>query len=146
MELAAKDFSGRLAALDDAAFRARLVADAQADTSFIARVPMFWLGDGETPDYVFRAETSLDEIAKRAGEAPAEAFLRLCRASRLGLQGAAADSRATEVARSPRRRRAAQSEPLPRLRCSVRPTQRGRWRCAGRRPGFQARTGGSRRA
>jgi N-acyl-D-aspartate/D-glutamate deacylase len=81
-ELAAKDFAGRLAALDDADFRGRLAADAQADTSFLARAPMFWLGDGETPDYVFRAETSLDELAKRAGEQPAEAFLRMSRERR----------------------------------------------------------------
>lgn len=81
-ELAALDFSGRLAALDDVAFCARLVADARADAHFIARVPMFFLGDGDAPDYVFRAETSLDELAKRAGEHPAEAFLRMSRERR----------------------------------------------------------------
>ena len=78
-ELAAKPFAERVAALDDAAFCARLVADAQGDTSFMARVPMFFLGDGETPDYVFRAETQIDELAKRAGEHPAETFLRMQR-------------------------------------------------------------------
>jgi N-acyl-D-aspartate/D-glutamate deacylase len=43
---------------------------------------MFFLGDGETPDYLFRAETSIDELAKRAGEAPAETFLRMQRERR----------------------------------------------------------------
>ncbi|MFI5320727.1 MAG: amidohydrolase family protein [Myxococcota bacterium] len=81
-ELAARDFSGRLAALDDAALCARLVADARADTHFIARVPMFYLGAGDAPDYVFRAETSLEQIAKQAGEEPARAFLRICRETR----------------------------------------------------------------
>jgi N-acyl-D-aspartate/D-glutamate deacylase len=81
-ELAAKDLAARLAALDDAAFCARLVADAQRDTSFMARVPMFFLGDGETPDYIFRAETRVDELAKRAGEHPAETFLRMSRERR----------------------------------------------------------------
>lgn len=81
-ELAARDFAGRLAALDDAAFCARLVADAQADTHFIARVPMFFLGDGEAPDYLFRAETSIDGLAQAAGELPAETFLRMSRERR----------------------------------------------------------------
>jgi N-acyl-D-amino-acid deacylase len=81
-ELTAKDFSGRLAALDDAAFCARLVADAQADTHFIARVPMFFLGDGDAPDYVFRMETSIEQLAKLAGEHPAETFLRMSRERR----------------------------------------------------------------
>ena len=81
-ELAAKDFSGRLAALDDAAFCARLVADAQSDTHFIARVPMFHLGNSDTPDYVFRAETSIEHLAKAAGEHPAETFLRMSRETR----------------------------------------------------------------
>ncbi len=81
-ELAAKDFAQRLAALDDAAFCARLVADAQTDASFLARAPMFWLGDGETPDYVFRAETSLEQLARAAGERPTETFLRMQRETR----------------------------------------------------------------
>src|SRR6185436_13069227 len=74
LELAAKDFPGRLAALDDAAFCARLVADAQSDPGLMARIPMFWLGDGEAPDYVFREETSIDHLAKLAGEEPAATF------------------------------------------------------------------------
>jgi len=81
-ELAARDFSGRLAALDDAAFCARLVADAASDTHFISRVAMFHLGEGDTPDYVFRAETSIDHLSSVAGERPAETFLRMSRETR----------------------------------------------------------------
>jgi N-acyl-D-aspartate/D-glutamate deacylase len=81
-ELAAKSFAERLAALDDAAFCARLVADAKGDTHFIARVPTFYLGDGDTPDYVFRMETSLAHLAKLAGEHEAETFLRMQRETR----------------------------------------------------------------
>lgn len=81
-ELAAKRFEDRLAALDDAAFCERLVADAKADTHFIAKVPCFYLGDGETPDYLFREETSLAHLAKRAGEHEAETFLRMQRETR----------------------------------------------------------------
>jgi N-acyl-D-amino-acid deacylase len=80
-ELAARDFSARLAALSDAAFCERLVADAKSDTHMLARVATFYLGDGETPDYIFREETSLAHLAKRAGEHPAEAFLRMSRES-----------------------------------------------------------------
>jgi N-acyl-D-aspartate/D-glutamate deacylase len=80
-ELAAKDFAARLAALDDSAFCARLIADAQSDPHMISRAATFHLGDGETPDYVFREETSLAHLAKLAGEHPAETFLRMSRES-----------------------------------------------------------------
>jgi N-acyl-D-amino-acid deacylase len=82
LELAAMDFPSRLAVLDDAEFCARLVADAQSDPGLMARIPMFWLGDGESPDYVFREETSIDHLAKLAGEAPAATFLRMQRETR----------------------------------------------------------------
>ncbi len=81
-ELAAQDFSARLAALDDSAFCARLVADAQSDTAYISRAPTFWLGAGESPDYLFREETSLAQLANLAGELPAETFLRMSRETR----------------------------------------------------------------
>jgi len=81
-ELAEKDFAGRLAALDDPATVARLVDDAKADTNGLSRVPMFYLGDGDSPDYVFREETSLAHLAQVAGEHPAETFLRMCRETR----------------------------------------------------------------
>jgi N-acyl-D-aspartate/D-glutamate deacylase len=81
-QLAAKDFAGRLAAIDDPATAAQLVEDAKGDTHGLARVPMFYLGDGDSPDYRFREETSLAHLAKLAGEHPAETFLRMCRETR----------------------------------------------------------------
>jgi len=80
-ELAAKDFAGRLEAIRDPDSCAQLVADADQDTGYYARAPKFWLGDAETPNYVFDEESDLDTLAKRAGEHPAETYLRLCRDS-----------------------------------------------------------------
>ena len=45
-------------------------------------MPLFWLGDGETPDYLFDETSSLHHMAREAGEHPAETFLRLSRESR----------------------------------------------------------------
>ena len=81
-DLARKDFAGRLAAIDDPATRAELVADARAEAGGFSKAPIFWLGDGEVPDYVFRTENSLAHLAEVAGEDPAETFLRLSRDSR----------------------------------------------------------------
>jgi len=81
-ELARLDFSGRLAAIDDPDTFAKLIDDAQDDPGFFAKVPLFWLGDGETPNYRFDDESSVAVMAERAGEHPAETFLRLSRDSR----------------------------------------------------------------
>jgi N-acyl-D-aspartate/D-glutamate deacylase len=81
-ELARQDFAGRLASIDDPDTFARLVADAQDDEGQLARSPIFWLGDGERPNYIFDEDSSLARIAERAGEVPAETFLRLSRESR----------------------------------------------------------------
>lgn len=79
---AALDFDGRLAALDDPGTVAGLVDDAAADTGFFGRVPLFWLGDCDTPNYLFEEEGSVAAIAERAGESPAETFLRISRETR----------------------------------------------------------------
>jgi N-acyl-D-amino-acid deacylase len=71
------DFEGRLAAIANPETFATLVEDAKGDTSFFAKVPLYWLGDGDVPDYLFRAERELSEIGKREGLHPAEVFLRL---------------------------------------------------------------------
>lgn len=81
-ELAALDFEGRLAAIEDAAFRERLIADAEADKSYFSGVPLYWLGDGEAPNYVFDDSNALTSMAERAGEKVSETFLRMCRESR----------------------------------------------------------------
>ncbi len=81
-ELAAQDFEGRLAALDDPATVEQLIADARPGPDTPPRAPMFWLGEGDTPNYVFSDENDLDAMAARAGEEPAETWLRLTRESR----------------------------------------------------------------
>jgi N-acyl-D-amino-acid deacylase len=81
-ELASQDFEGRLASIDDPETFAKLVADAENDESPLAKAPIFWLGDGESPDYIFCKENSLAHLAELAGEHPAETFLRLSRESR----------------------------------------------------------------
>ena len=80
--LAAMDFEGRLAAIDDPAMQEELVRDAAADESFFAKVPLYWLGDGETPNYLFGEGSLLSSMAAEADESPAETFLRLSQQSR----------------------------------------------------------------
>jgi N-acyl-D-aspartate/D-glutamate deacylase len=80
--LAELDFEGRLAALEDPETVASLVADARSDSSFFSRIPLYWLGDGDSPDYLFRDERLVANMAKEAGEHPAETFVRISRESR----------------------------------------------------------------
>ncbi|MDA1076096.1 MAG: amidohydrolase family protein [Proteobacteria bacterium] len=75
-ELSQLDLDGRLNAINDAGFAARLVDDARNPNA--TQLPMdrvFFLGSGATPDYT--SETSLAEQAKVAGEHWAETFIRL---------------------------------------------------------------------
>jgi N-acyl-D-aspartate/D-glutamate deacylase len=81
-DLAKLDFAGRLASVDDPATFEKLVADAGSETSSFGPAPIFWLGDGESPNYIFTEENSLAHLAEQAGEQPAETFLRLSRESR----------------------------------------------------------------
>lgn len=81
-ELSALDLSGRLRAIDDPATRRALVDDAKADTGYFSKVPLFWLGDAEAPNYLFDEDSDLRVLALRAGEHPAETFLRMSRESR----------------------------------------------------------------
>lgn len=76
------DFDGRLAAVDDDATFAALVEDARGDQGFFSQVPLFWLGDRQTPDYRFCDENSVARLAESAGEHPAETFLRISRETR----------------------------------------------------------------
>ncbi|HVM98658.1 MAG TPA: D-aminoacylase [Caulobacteraceae bacterium] len=75
-ELRGKDAAGRLAAVRDPAFAARLAAEAEV------RLPLsqvFYLGSGETPVYAARDEVSVDKFAALSGETFPELFLRLSR-------------------------------------------------------------------
>ena len=79
--LAGLDFADRLRAIDDPATRAALVEDARADTGYFSKVPLYWLGDGDTPNYRFDEQSEIRTLAERAGEEPAETFLRMSLAS-----------------------------------------------------------------
>jgi N-acyl-D-aspartate/D-glutamate deacylase len=74
-ELRAMDSAGRLAAIADPAFAARLAAD--ADDSRTPQSQVYYLGSGETPVYSAADEISVDKLAAQSGESFAELFLRL---------------------------------------------------------------------
>jgi N-acyl-D-aspartate/D-glutamate deacylase len=81
-KLAALDFADRLRAIEDPAMREALVEDARADPGYFSKVPLYWLGDGDTPNYLFDEQSEIRTFAERAGEEPAETFLRMSRESR----------------------------------------------------------------
>ena len=77
-ELSELKLDDRLAAIGDPETSARLVVEAEAeDCGFCADI--FWLGDGEKPNYTAGPESSLATLAEEAGEHPAETFLRMAR-------------------------------------------------------------------
>ncbi|MCY3813843.1 MAG: amidohydrolase family protein [Gammaproteobacteria bacterium] len=70
------DFEARLAAIQDADTRAKLVEEAKADPTIEERAAnYFWLGDEDRPQYVKPAEQSLKSLAKAAGKHPVEIWL-----------------------------------------------------------------------
>ena len=70
------DFEARLAAIQDADTRAKLVEEAKADPTIAQRAAnYFWLGDDDRPQYVKPAEQSLKSLAKAAGKHPVEIWL-----------------------------------------------------------------------
>ncbi len=75
-DLKALDFAGRLAAINDEAWVARLVAAAEADGGSQAN-DLFWMGAAERPNYTAGARDSLAAIARAHDEHPAAAFLRM---------------------------------------------------------------------
>jgi N-acyl-D-aspartate/D-glutamate deacylase len=81
-DFAALDLAGRVSALDDSATFAALVEDAKVDTGYFSKVPLYSLGDAETPNYVFDEESAVQTFADQEGVHPAEIFLRMSRESR----------------------------------------------------------------
>ncbi len=67
----------RLAAIRDADTRAKLVAEGKASKQRFPLHNVFYLGDGESPNYTAPAEQNLEAEAKTAGEHWVETFLRL---------------------------------------------------------------------
>ena len=71
----------RLAAIRDADTRAKLVAEGKASKQRFPLHNVFYLGDGESPNYTAPAEQNLEAEAKAAGEHWVETFLRLSEAT-----------------------------------------------------------------
>lgn len=80
-ELEAMSFEDRLAAISDADFAARLIERAKEKGPLITADQIFYLGDGDKPDYTGGPKESLEAIAEGRSEEPAETFLRLSRES-----------------------------------------------------------------
>jgi N-acyl-D-aspartate/D-glutamate deacylase len=88
-ELRAKSFAERLAAIRDDAFVARLVEEGKAALAestvkngvFHRARAVFWLGEGEQPDWAADDSRSLAALAAERGEHVLETFLRITRAT-----------------------------------------------------------------
>ena len=78
-ELKELDLEGRVAAINNPQTFARLVADAKAKPTRLETDQIFFLGAGDTPNYVAPASESLQAIANTRGEHPAEAYLRIAK-------------------------------------------------------------------
>ncbi len=75
-------FDGRLEAVRDAEFSARLVGDVKSGASTGAPPnQIYWMGAGETPSYTSPDERHVEAMAEAAGEHWVETFLRLSRES-----------------------------------------------------------------
>ncbi len=75
--LRAMDFGARLAAVRDPATAAGLIAEATAKPSALDLADTYYLGAGDSPDYLAPASQSLAALASAAGETPAATWLRL---------------------------------------------------------------------
>ena len=70
------DFAGRLKAIRDAGTRAKLVAEAEAQPEMAERFKaVFWLGDGDRPNYTRPDSESLFNLAQNIGGHPLELWL-----------------------------------------------------------------------
>ena len=78
-ELSEKGFEDRMVALEDEEFRQRLIEHANEKGSMISADQIFYLGDGEKPNYIGGVEESLQTMASQSGETPVETYIRLSR-------------------------------------------------------------------
>ena len=72
-----QDLAGRLAAIRDAATRAKLVEEGKAMQRRFPMTNVYYLGDAESPVYTTPADQNLEAQAAAAGEHWIETFLRL---------------------------------------------------------------------
>ena len=75
--LRSQDLAGRLAAIRDAATRAKLVEEGKAMQRRFPMTNVYYLGDAESPVYTTPADQNLEAQAAAAGEHWIETFLRL---------------------------------------------------------------------
>ena len=78
-ELHDMDFDARCHAIQDSAFCERLVAQAKERGALISEEQVFYLGDGDRPNYVGGPSESLAAMAAGRGLHPSELFLELSR-------------------------------------------------------------------
>lgn len=76
-ELFDMDFDARLAAIQDPEFAAQLVEKAKDKGPLISADMIYYLGDGDKPNYVGGPSESLQAVAEGRGEHPAETFIRM---------------------------------------------------------------------
>lgn len=76
-ELAELGFEERLARIQDSAFVDKLIAQAKEKGPLISADQIFYLGDGDKPDYIGGPKDSLQSMAEGLGEHPVETFIRL---------------------------------------------------------------------
>ena len=75
--LRSQDLAGRLAAIRDAATRAKLIEEGKAMQRRFPMTNVYYLGDAESPVYTTPADQNLEAQAAAAGEHWVETFLRL---------------------------------------------------------------------
>ena len=80
-ELHDMDFDARCQAIQDSAFCERLVAQAKERGALISEEQVFYLGDGDRPNYVGGPSESLAAMAAGRGLHPSEVFLELSRST-----------------------------------------------------------------
>jgi N-acyl-D-aspartate/D-glutamate deacylase len=80
-ELRRLDLAGRLAAIQNPDTAAKLIEDGKTGMLPLDLKQVFYLGDGDTPDYAAPTEDNVAALAATAGEHFVETFLRLSRQS-----------------------------------------------------------------
>ena len=75
------DLAGRLAAINDADTAAKLVEEGIGTPRRFDLKQVFYLGDGETPDYTLPTQSNVAAMGEAASEEFVETFLRLSRES-----------------------------------------------------------------
>ena len=73
------DLPGRLEAIRNADTAAKLMAEGKGQKTRFPLAQVFYLGNGETPDYAAGPDMSVEALASAAGEHWVETFLRLSR-------------------------------------------------------------------